>query len=123
MRFANWSWLMSQVTFGYCFVNSSESLKGTSKPVSKEALSFTGSVPQVGPDAAAAAFGVCAVIERTASMVTMDRMKLILLFMVKSPAFLFRYRNVPVGSGDHPTLSLYYFAFQLTPFRPIGLFD
>ena len=35
MRFANWSCLMSQVTFGYCLVNSSESLKGMSNPVSK----------------------------------------------------------------------------------------
>src|SRR5687767_14334623 len=47
---------MSQVTFGYCLVNSSASLKGMSNPVSKEALSTTGSVPQLGPaDAASVA--------------------------------------------------------------------
>src|SRR5512138_881910 len=57
IRFANWSWLMSQVTFGYCLVNSSESLKGMSNPVSKDALSTTGSVPQLGPAAAAGSVG------------------------------------------------------------------
>src|SRR5512139_2028787 len=40
---------MSQVTFGYCLVNSSASCWGTGKPVSKVALSTTGSVPQFGP--------------------------------------------------------------------------
>src|SRR5512141_1607784 len=48
---------MSQVTFGYCLVNSSESLKGRSKPVSKDALSTTGSVPQLGPVATGASVG------------------------------------------------------------------
>src|SRR5665648_470562 len=57
IRFANWSWLMSQVTFGNCLVNSSESLKGRSKPVSKVALSTTGSVPQLGSDAAGTSVG------------------------------------------------------------------
>src|SRR4051812_6000957 len=54
---------MFQVTFGYCLVNSSLSLNGRSNPVSKYALSLTGSVPHVGapggrlypPDAAGAA--------------------------------------------------------------------
>ena len=35
VRLVNWSWLMFQVTFGNCFVNSSESLNGMSNPVSK----------------------------------------------------------------------------------------
>ena len=35
IRFENWSCLMSQVTFGNCLVNSSDSLNGRSKPVSK----------------------------------------------------------------------------------------
>ena len=35
IRFVNWSCLMSQVTFGNCLVNSSDSLNGRSKPVSK----------------------------------------------------------------------------------------
>ena len=35
IRFVNWSWLIFQVTFGYCLVNSSDSLNGRSKPVSK----------------------------------------------------------------------------------------
>ena len=35
IRLVNWSWLMSQVTFGNCLVNSSESLNGRSNPVSK----------------------------------------------------------------------------------------
>ncbi len=35
MRLVNWSCLMSQVTFGNCLVNSSDSLNGRSKPVSK----------------------------------------------------------------------------------------
>ena len=35
IRLVNWSWLMSQVTFGNCRVNSSDSVKGRSKPVSK----------------------------------------------------------------------------------------
>jgi hypothetical protein len=48
---------MSQVTFGYCLVNSSESLKGRSKPVSNDALSTTGSVPQLGPEVAGASVG------------------------------------------------------------------
>jgi predicted phage tail protein len=51
---------MSQVTFGYCFVNSSESLKGMSKPVSKEAFRTTGSVPQVGPTVVATGVSVLA---------------------------------------------------------------
>ena len=48
---------MSQVTFGYCFVNSSESLNGRSKPVSNEAFSTTASVPHDGPVATGAAVG------------------------------------------------------------------
>ena len=54
MRLANWSWLIFQVTFGNCFVNSSDSLNGRSKPVSKTALRTTGSVPQLGTAAALA---------------------------------------------------------------------
>src|SRR5215207_7036152 len=42
---------MSQVTFGNCFVNSSDSLNGMSKPVSKYAFRMMGSVPQSGPAA------------------------------------------------------------------------
>ena len=48
MRLANWSWLIFQVTFGNCFVNSSDSLNGMSKPVSNVAFRTTGSVPQLG---------------------------------------------------------------------------
>jgi hypothetical protein len=66
----NWSWLMFHVTFGNCFVNSSESLKGMSKPVSKYAFRTTGSVPQVGPAATAVADGVAtAVAEGVATAV------------------------------------------------------
>ena len=54
MRFVNWSCLMSQVTFGNCFVNSSDSLNGRSNPVSKYAFMTTGSVPQSGVVAALA---------------------------------------------------------------------
>src|SRR5207248_9728845 len=46
MRFVNWSCLMSHVTFGNCFVNSSLSLTGRSNPVSKYAFNLTGAVPQ-----------------------------------------------------------------------------
>src|SRR6478609_1020285 len=53
MRFVNWSWLIFQVTFGNCLVNSSESLNGRSNPVSKYAFNTTGSVPHDGPAAAA----------------------------------------------------------------------
>ena len=35
IRLLNWSWLIFQVTFGNCLVNSSDSLNGMSKPVSK----------------------------------------------------------------------------------------
>src|SRR5690348_4572364 len=53
MRFANWSCLMSHLTLGYCFVNSSLSLNGRSNPVSKYAFKVTGELPQpaVPPDA------------------------------------------------------------------------
>src|SRR5512142_1997677 len=54
MRLADWSCLMSQVTLGYSLVNSSESLKGMSNPVSKYAFITTGSLPQLGPVAAGA---------------------------------------------------------------------
>src|SRR4029079_16857628 len=55
IRFANWSWLTLNVTFVYGLWNSSASAGTVGKPDSKTALSSTGSVPQVGPAAAAAA--------------------------------------------------------------------
>jgi hypothetical protein len=42
-----------KVTFGYCLWNSSASAGTVGKPVSKTALSSTGSVPQLGAAAAA----------------------------------------------------------------------
>src|SRR5690349_16994962 len=53
IRFENWSCLMSHLTLGYCLVNSSLSLNGRSKPVSKYAFKVTGEVPQpaVPPEA------------------------------------------------------------------------
>src|SRR5512141_1625543 len=48
---------MWQPTHEYCLVNSSASLKGISKPVSKDAFSTTGSVPQLGPAATGAWVG------------------------------------------------------------------
>ena len=53
IRFANWSWLTLNVTFGNCLWNSSASAGTVGKPDSKTAFSSTGSVPQVGPAAAA----------------------------------------------------------------------
>src|SRR5664279_3648995 len=57
IRLANWSWLMFQVTFGNCLVNSADSLNGRSKPVSKYPFRTTGAVPQDGPAATALADG------------------------------------------------------------------
>ena len=61
IRFANWSWLTLNVTFGNCLWNSSASAGTVGNPDSKTAFSSTGSVPQVGPAAAALA------AERTAA--------------------------------------------------------
>ena len=61
MRFANWSWLIFQVTFGNCLVNSSDELERAGRSRSRStAFSSTGSVPQVGPAAAALADGAAA---------------------------------------------------------------
>ena len=67
MRLLNWSWLIFQVTFGNCFVNSSDSLNGRSKPVSKTAFRTTGSVPQLGT-AAALADGLAAALAEAAGV-------------------------------------------------------
>ena len=60
MRFANWSWLTLNVTFGNCLWNSSASAGTVGNPDSNTAFSSTGSVPQVGPAAAALADGAAA---------------------------------------------------------------
>src|SRR4249919_3608555 len=60
IRFANWSWLTLNVTFGNCLWNSSASAGTVGNPDSNTAFSSTGSVPQVGPAAAALADGAAA---------------------------------------------------------------